>query len=110
MPDSISQQTLAAACRDQSNIDIIAVGADSQMYHNSWDGMSWQRGWDTLGGSFASISPSLVSLGPEHLEAFGVDGETGTLLHKTWNGADWEDEWGALKGRHLGVRLLLILG
>lgn len=90
---------LAAACRGKSNVDIIAIGADSQMYHNLWDGASWQRGWDSLGGSFASFSPSLVSCGQEHFEAFGVDQKTSTLLRKTWNGNDWDEEWSALEGQ-----------
>jgi hypothetical protein len=89
---------LAATCRGPSNIDIIAIGADSQMYHNLWDGKSWQRGWDSLGGSFASLSPSLVSWGQDHLEAFGIDIQTSTLLRKTWDGDSWEDEWSKLEG------------
>jgi len=99
MPDSISQKMLAAACRGKSNIDIVAVGVDSQMYHNLWDGTSWQRGWDSLGGAFASLSPSLVSWGEDHLEAFGVDEKTSTLLRKTWNGDSWDDEWSSLEGQ-----------
>ena len=99
MLDSISQQMLAAACRGKSNIDIIAIGVDSQIYHNLWDGASWQRGWDSLGGSFASLSPSLVSWGEDHLEAFGIDEKTSTLLRKTWNGDNWDDEWSALEGQ-----------
>jgi hypothetical protein len=89
---------LAAVCRGKTNIDIIAIGADSQMYHNLWDGKSWQRGWDSLGGSFTSLSPSLVSWGQDHLEAFGIDEQTSTLLRKTWNGDDWDEDWSALEG------------
>jgi len=51
-----------------------------------------------MGGSFASLSPSLVSWGQDHLEAFGIDGETSTLLRKTRNGADWDADWSALEG------------
>ena len=99
MPDSISQQMLAAACRGKSNIDIVAIGADSQMYHNIWDGTSWQRGLDSLGGSFASLSPSLVSWDQDHPEAFGIEEKTNTLLRKTWDGDGWDDEWSALEGQ-----------
>lgn len=98
MPDSISQQMLAATCRGKTSIDIVAIGADSQMYHNLWDGQSWQRGWDSLGGSFASLSPSLVSWGQDHLEAFGIDEKTSTLLRKAWNGDSWDGDWSKLEG------------
>lgn len=82
----------------RGKIDILAIGADSHMYHNSWNGESWQSGWDSLEGSFASLAPSLVSWAPSHLGAFGVDRNTGRLLYKSRNNTAWDSDWSNIGG------------
>jgi Repeat of unknown function (DUF346) len=36
-------------------LDIFGLGTNNEMFHKSWDGISWgpsQTGWEALGGVF----------------------------------------------------------
>lgn len=93
MPVSITKQLLAAAAYSTSHVDIIAVGSDNAVYHQGWNTSSWQGDWDSLGGSFAAVAPTLVSWGPDRLDAFARDRKTDHLAHNSWNGDDWGKSW-----------------
>lgn len=90
---AITTQLLAAASWAGDRIDVIAIGTDSQMYHNSWQAAEWQTDWDVLGGSFASVAPTLVSWSTDRLDALGLEKDDGRLLHNSWNGQTWERQW-----------------
>ncbi|KAI1340676.1 hypothetical protein F5Y15DRAFT_48243 [Xylariaceae sp. FL0016] len=92
MPASITKQILAAASWSSSRVDIIAIGSDNAMYHKGWDG-SWQSDWDSLGGSFTSVAPTMVAWGPNRLDTFGLDSSSSTMMHNSWDGQSWESTW-----------------
>ncbi len=63
--------------------------------HKWWDGQRW-GGWESLGGSFPSSTPSSVSWGENRLDIFSV-GNNGAVWHKWWDGRRWGG-WESLGG------------
>lgn len=80
----------AAISWGPDRIDVFAVGTDSAMYHQVWDGFAWS-GWMPIGGSFMS-APTVASWAPGRLDVFGQWFD-GTLYHsQTDDGTIWS-EW-----------------
>src|SRR5215211_260029 len=84
-------------------LDIFVRGANSGMFHKSWNGQTWlpsPTAWDALGeefsGPFLRTTSAVASWGPNRVDVFGF-GLNREMLHRYWeNGAwlhdpDWED-------------------
>ncbi|KAM5344055.1 hypothetical protein ACJ41O_012592 [Fusarium nematophilum] len=93
MPVSITKQLLAVASWSSTRLDLISIGADNAIYHQSRDGSKWQSSWDSLGGSFAAVAPTVVSWGSNRLDAFARDRETDRMMHNSWSGKAWQTSW-----------------
>lgn len=97
MTITVTTQLLAAATWATNRIDLMAIGSDSQMYHHSWTPSGWQEGgWDSRGGAFASVAPTLVPWSSDRLDAFGLDKTSHRMIYNSWNGHSWEDGWSPL--------------
>jgi hypothetical protein len=86
--------TSTAVSWGANRLDAFAVAADGKMYHDSWNGASWQAQWDSRGapaGGFSS-APATVSWGFNRLDVFAV-GLDGQMYHNSWNGALWQAQW-----------------
>ncbi|KAH8654842.1 hypothetical protein BGZ61DRAFT_486898 [Ilyonectria robusta] len=118
MPVSITKQLLAVASWSSTRLDLISIGADNAIYHQSRDGSKWNSGWDSLGGSFAAVTPTIAwqtswdelneetftgsfaatSWGRDRLDVFGRGESDRGLYHQSlpslqWNGQQWQSEW-----------------
>lgn len=93
MPIDVTQQPLAAACWAENRIDIIGIGPDLQLYHNSWNGSSWEPAWGSLGGSFSNAAPAIIAWAPDSLGTFGIDDDTNEAVYKAWDGSTWDSSW-----------------
>ena len=93
MPIDVTQQPLAAACWAENRIDIIGIGPDLQLYHNSWNGSSWEPAWGSLGGSFSNAAPAIIAWAPDSLGTFGIDDDTSEAVYKSWDGSTWGSSW-----------------
>lgn len=67
------------------------------MYHQSWNGSSWQSEWDSLGGIFTS-PPVAISREPNRLDVFGTETDD-AIWHKVWHGSSWQEDWDSRKCR-----------
>jgi hypothetical protein len=83
-------QPLAATCWAANRIDIVAIDPSGQLQHNAWQ-PEWQAGWDTLGGTFQNVAPTIVSQAENRLDVFGLQRNTGHMLHSSWDGTNWSD-------------------
>lgn len=88
-------QTFSAVCRDTGLIDIVAIGADSQMYHKAWSNAHWHE-WENLGGNFAAEAPALVASSKNRLDVFARDKASKVLMHSAWSDDEWATEWDSL--------------
>jgi Baseplate J-like protein/Repeat of unknown function (DUF346) len=73
-----------------NRLDVVALGADQNLYHKWWDGTSWGPAIDleNLGGGNFVMSPSAVSWAANRLDVFALGGD-GNLYHKWWSGSAW---------------------
>ncbi|KAM0721480.1 hypothetical protein Q7P37_002404 [Cladosporium fusiforme] len=86
------RQPLAAVSRGKDLIDLVVVGANSQMYHKAYDKSGWQD-WASLGGDFADEAPALVTVDSKRLDVFARDRTTKRLMHSAWTNGSWATEW-----------------
>jgi hypothetical protein len=80
--------SLAAASWTAGRIDIVGVNSTGHMLHMSWPSQS-QNGWDVLGESFHTITPTILSQSDSSLDVFGLEQNTNRMLHSSWDGMDW---------------------
>jgi outer membrane protein assembly factor BamB len=77
-----------------SHTDAFVQGLDGQLYHDWFNGTTWQ-GFQPLGGSLNS-DPSAVSWGTNRIDVFSRF-PGGQLWHTWWDGARW-NSWQPLGG------------
>jgi hypothetical protein len=88
-----------------NRIDLFGIGSDGVLYHQWWDGNSWNplpatTSWQGLGdpGQYRLTgNPAVNSWGPNRLDIFARD-TNGHLWHTCWGGGPtwctWEDHGG----------------
>lgn len=92
------RQPLAAVSISKGLIDLVVVGADSQIYHKAYNDLGWQD-WTSLGGNLADEAPALVTVNSERLNVFGRDrSTTKQLMHSAWTNKTWTTEWDSPDG------------
>ena len=84
----------AVAAASTSAIDAFVRGKDSQLWHRSLRGGSWQA-WESLGGVL-SADPAAVSSGNGQIDVF-IRGSDLQLWHKQFDGVSWR-AWEPLGG------------
>lgn len=86
----------AAVSWGLNRLDVVAVAADNQMYHNGWVSGQWLSSWQLLGspGGFNN-TPIIVSRGFNLLDVFCI-GMDNQLYHQAWDGTAWQQAWESL--------------
>lgn len=88
----MESSAFSVASWSSNRIDLLSTIVN-QMSHTSWDASyGWQESWDSLGRTFSG-PPTLISWGPNRLDAFGLDDATQLLMHNSWDGSSWEGDW-----------------
>jgi hypothetical protein len=77
-----------------THTDVFVRGLDGKLYHNWFNGTSWQ-GYQSLGGSLNS-DPAAVSWGANRIDVFTRGGDN-QLWHTWWDGTSW-NPWQRLGG------------
>jgi hypothetical protein len=82
------------ASRGKNQLDVFAVGTNSQVYHLQIVGQQISN-WQSLGGTCV-YKPAAIASGENRLDVFviGIDKQ---IYQKSWNGQRWND-WKALGG------------
>jgi hypothetical protein len=61
------------------------------IWHKAWDGSQWSPsadGWESRGGQFQLIAPSVESWSANRLDVFG-HGLDRSIWHQAWDGSRW---------------------
>jgi hypothetical protein len=82
--------SLAAVSSTEGRIDIVGVNSTGHMLHMSWPSQS-QNGWDLLGESFETITPTIVSQSDNQLDVFGLEQSSRLMRQISWDGSNWSD-------------------
>jgi hypothetical protein len=77
----------AITSRGENRLDLFAVGLDSQVYHQSWNGSQWSP-WKGLGDPKSITPPAAVALGSNRLSVFWV-GTDKQVYSRTGDGNQW---------------------
>ncbi|HEY9601490.1 MAG TPA: hypothetical protein V6C85_07770 [Allocoleopsis sp.] len=77
----------AATAWGENRIDLFAIGINSQIYHQWWDGKQWSE-WESLEGTYSISAPATVSVGKNRLDVFwiGIDKQ---VYRRSWNSNQW---------------------
>jgi hypothetical protein len=95
----ISTTNPAVTSWSTERLDIVIVGTDNAMWHQSWDSSvrdvnnGW-TGWETLNGSFL-YSPAMVSWSANRLDMIAIDSNS-SMIFRAWQGDDRSAEWSSL--------------
>lgn len=77
----------AATAWGENRIGLFAIGLNSQIYHQWWNGTQWSD-WEFLEGTYSISAPTAVSVGQNRLDVFwiGIDKQ---VYRRSWNGTQW---------------------
>jgi hypothetical protein len=92
---TLTSAPAAIARRGTPYFDVVARGADNQIYHRFYSPSSGWSGWETIGGE-ATSAPTVVSHATGVVDVF-VRGTDRGIYQKSWDGSKWGD-WIALGG------------
>jgi RHS repeat-associated protein len=87
---------LSAASWAFGRLDVFAAtDGDYQVWHNSWNGSSWELSWDPRGPPASGVRTnnlSAVAWGPNRLDVFAA-GQDNHIRHNSWSGTNWQSTW-----------------
>ncbi len=87
--------------RDGTKIDLLVLGLDERIYHQSYNGTTWSA-WAAIGTDTFRSQPAAVSRSASTINVYAIDKASGALKRNSYNGTSWSS-WSSLGGVVVGT-------